>query len=221
MKVPYYIDVFLARVNEALVTIPDGITIDTLNLKCLPDGQLTGWFGALDQIDTLNDVSIKEMGRTRFIAHWYHEHLKSGGVPLVNHDELQKIFAEALGYIKYPAGKDFQSLLYKKDDGSLWVDDQNVSEAQRFNNYRDDDWLGFMDNLFICSAYDQYINMGGVIDSTVGNFINCIKNDGMCKRSTYVLIDDRHFYDNGERYSVDGNGRVTRYDIINGQLIVY
>lgn len=172
MKVPYYIDVFLARINESLVTIPDGMSIHTLNLKCLPDGRLTGWFGALDQIDTLNDISIKQMGQTRFIAHWYHEHLKSGGETLANHDELQKVFMEALEYIKYPAGMDFQSLLCKEGDSIYF---KNVAAVQEFNNYDADNWLGFMEDLFISTAYEQHLRMGGKVDSTIDSLI---KNEG-------------------------------------------
>jgi hypothetical protein len=177
MKVPFYIDMFLARVSESLVTIPEGMTIETLNLKCLPDGQLTGWFGALDQIDILNDISIKQMGRTRFIAHWYFEHLKNGGAHLANHEALQNIFIEALGYIKYPLGMDFQSLIYIHDDGSLWVDDWNLQKVRSCNKYHPEDWLGFMDDLFITTAYEQHLLMGGKKDLTIDSFIKDIKEN--------------------------------------------
>jgi hypothetical protein len=98
LKVPYIVRApGLGKLINTYISIPEDITIQSLNLTLLPEGGVTGNYWILDSIGSLNNVNLENMYTMEFIALWYRVHLKLGGMPLENYDELKEYFQDVHG----------------------------------------------------------------------------------------------------------------------------
>lgn len=173
LKVPYFVRFpGLGKVINTFLTIPDGISFSTLNLKLRPTGGVTGNYEILEEIGRANNVDISQMEKMEFIARWYREHLKNGGTPIDNYDELKSYFWDALGYIKYPKGSDFHSLLDRDEGNNLCIDFVEFIDVCKVNER---DFTMVSADIFVCTAYDEYIETGGEKDSETDEFITRLK----------------------------------------------
>lgn len=169
MKVPYFVRLpGLGKVIDTFVTIPDGISIASLKLSLLPNGNPTGNYEILEEIGRANNVDIGQMHTMEFIALWYKKHIENGGAPLVNYDELKSYFWDALGYIKYPNEWNFHFLVVRDEENYLGIDLCVLMDVCEANDL---DLASIHINNFVCQAYGEYIETGGIKDSETDKFI--------------------------------------------------
>lgn len=175
LKVPYFVRFpGLGKVINTFLIIPDGISFPALILKLLPNGGVTGNHEILEEIGRANNIDISQMDTMEFIALWYKEHIKNGGAPIDNYDELKGYFWDALGYIKYPKGSDFHSLLDRNEENNLCIDFLGFVDACEANER---DFTMVSPDIFVCTAYDEYIEAGGERDSETDEFISRLKQE--------------------------------------------
>ena len=168
------------------ITIPDDISILSLNLSLIPGGGVTGNFELLEKIASLNKIDIEHVQIMHFIALWYQEHIKAGGVLIENYSELKTYFLDALNYIKYPDEMNFNSLLndFDTDKGifnsNISIDESNLEYIINFNYSDDEDYADSSQvdfNDFAVKAYDEYMLMGGKFNSEIHKLIESLRKN--------------------------------------------
>ena len=167
------------------ITIPDDISILSLDLSLIPGGGITGNFELLEKIASQNKINIEHVQIMHFIALWYQEHIKTGGPLIENYNELKTYFLDALNYIKYPDEMNFYSLLNDFDinkevfNSDISVDQSNLIDIIYFNNSGDDlfDSCQVDFNDFVVKAYDEHMLMGGKFNSEIHKLIESLRKN--------------------------------------------